>query len=184
MKCMLALLAAAAVLSPTGEKKVYMEGPRETLTLQEVLGLKLDVVRADGTPAPLDSMIGSGRPVVIELWATWCAPCLKLAPRLADLHEKYAAQGLSVVALSVEDPATSLDKVARYAREHEVPYAVGFASTELRRALTGAEQVGVPKVFVFGADGALDLFLTGYGPSTGGKVASAVRRAMKEMKPR
>lgn len=44
-----------------------------------------------------------GKPVLINLWATWCAPCVAEMPSLAKLQEEYAAKGLVVLALSEDD---------------------------------------------------------------------------------
>ena len=44
-----------------------------------------------------------GQVVVLNLWATWCPPCLKEIPDLNRLHESYSNQGLVVIALSDED---------------------------------------------------------------------------------
>ena len=50
-----------------------------------------------------------GQAVVLNLWATWCAPCVKEMPTLAALQTAYAGKGLKVVALSA-DSATATDK--------------------------------------------------------------------------
>lgn len=43
-----------------------------------------------------------GQVVLVNLWATWCTPCLKELPTLDALEEKYAANGLVVLALSTD----------------------------------------------------------------------------------
>lgn len=44
----------------------------------------------------------SGKVVIVDFWATWCAPCRESMPELEKLYKKYAAQGLAVVGVSVD----------------------------------------------------------------------------------
>jgi thiol-disulfide isomerase/thioredoxin len=44
-----------------------------------------------------------GKIVVMDVWATFCVPCKKEFPRLVKLHERYAANGLVCMSLSVDD---------------------------------------------------------------------------------
>ncbi len=50
-----------------------------------------------------------GQVVLINWWATWCAPCLEELPALNELQAKYGDQGLTVLTLSDESRATLLD---------------------------------------------------------------------------
>lgn len=47
---------------------------------------------------------GDGNVYVIEIWGTWCAPCIKNIPQLTALHNKYKSKGLRVIGYSWEDP--------------------------------------------------------------------------------
>ncbi len=47
---------------------------------------------------------GDGSTYVIELWGTWCAPCIKNIPKLTELHNRYESKGLKVIGYSWEDP--------------------------------------------------------------------------------
>ncbi len=46
-----------------------------------------------------------GQVVLVNIWATWCPPCVKEMPTLAELHRAYADQGFKVVAVSVDSVA-------------------------------------------------------------------------------
>lgn len=46
-----------------------------------------------------------GRPVVLNLWGTWCAPCLKEIPDLMQLEREFADRGVELVAVAMDDPA-------------------------------------------------------------------------------
>lgn len=51
---------------------------------------------------PVNAASLAGKVVVIDFWATWCAPCREELPVLQKLYKKYAAQGLVVVGVSVD----------------------------------------------------------------------------------
>jgi thiol-disulfide isomerase/thioredoxin len=48
----------------------------------------------------------SGKPLLVEFWATWCPPCRKSIPHLNEIYSKYKAQGLQIVGITDEDEAT------------------------------------------------------------------------------
>ncbi|MHB8284994.1 MAG: TlpA family protein disulfide reductase [Caulobacteraceae bacterium] len=62
-------------------------------------------VDANGQPMHMTAF--KGHPVVLNLWATWCAPCVREMPTLAKLQTDYAAEGLTVVAVSMDNSAQS-----------------------------------------------------------------------------
>jgi thiol-disulfide isomerase/thioredoxin len=45
-----------------------------------------------------------GRALLVNFWATWCDPCREEFPNLVRLHNSYRSKGLSVVAISMDDP--------------------------------------------------------------------------------
>lgn len=47
-----------------------------------------------------------GKVVLLNFWATWCAPCLKELPHFQKMHEQYKAQGLEIVTVSVDEAQT------------------------------------------------------------------------------
>ena len=44
-----------------------------------------------------------GKVVLVDFWATWCAPCVELFPHTVELHRKKAGRGLVVVSVSLDD---------------------------------------------------------------------------------
>lgn len=61
--------------------------------------------------------------VLVNFFATWCAPCMAELPVLQSLHEKYADQGLQIVVISVDD-AKSKAKVKPLVREQGLTFPV------------------------------------------------------------
>jgi thiol-disulfide isomerase/thioredoxin len=90
-----------------------------------------------------------GKAVVVNFWATWCGPCKIEMPWLVDLQQKYSAQGLVILGISVDEGSTQ--KIADYAKEMGVNYPV-LRSTEAVSALYGGID-GLPTTFYVGRDG-------------------------------
>ena len=82
----------------------------------------------DGTRVKLSEV--RGRPVLLNFWATWCAPCRVEMPWLVAIDQKYRAQGLQVIGVSMDDSGETR-KIAAFAKERAVKYPVllGNAST-------------------------------------------------------
>lgn len=62
---------------------------------------QVDVMTMQGEPTTLAKALPVGKPAVVNLWATWCAPCVKELPALAAL-QKLLGDDAAVVALSVD----------------------------------------------------------------------------------
>jgi thiol-disulfide isomerase/thioredoxin len=65
-----------------------------------VTGLSVDTYPEQGKH-PFSSDLG--QVVVIDAWATWCAPCIRSLPQLQALRKDYASRGVRVYAVSVDE---------------------------------------------------------------------------------
>jgi thiol-disulfide isomerase/thioredoxin len=70
-----------------------------------------------------------GEVLAVNLWATWCVPCLKELPDLRKLQEQYRGRGLRVIAVSVDDPQELEAKVKPFFRAR-APGLVSYLQTE------------------------------------------------------
>ncbi len=103
----------------------------------------------DGTAANLSSVIGGGRPTVIEFWATWCSNCRELEPAIQAAQRRYGSRVRFVgVAVSVNQ---SVERVRRYVSEH----LTGFTHFYDRRgqAVTAFEVPATSYVVILDKDG-------------------------------
>ena len=58
-----------------------------------------------------------GKVVLVNLWATWCAPCLKELPELAKLQEQYRDKGLQVLTVTIDEADILETRVKKVWRE-------------------------------------------------------------------
>jgi thiol-disulfide isomerase/thioredoxin len=168
-----AALALCAMLVLTAASSPESQVP----SLAEIRARDFKVTLLDGTTVPLGTLIGNGEPLVIEFWATWCAPCRKTLPHLVALKRAHG-DSLVVLGLTVEDPKTAMEKVRDYARSEGVNFSVAFAPRELFQFMNSRPDIAVPKLFVFDRAGTTVAYIPRYSPFTGRKLDSAVKKAL------
>ena len=100
-----------------------------------------------------------GRPVLVNLWATWCPPCLEELPNLIEAQEKYGPQGLQIVGLADETPAGDdpAQVLIKFMEEKGMNYPNALMTQEVELQLP---ETGVCSVTAGGEALALRLGLT------------------------
>lgn len=69
---------------------------------------ELDVTDIQGNPVSLSSL--KGKTVLLDFWATWCPPCVADGPALEKLYRKYSGKELMIIAISVSEERTVVEK--------------------------------------------------------------------------
>jgi len=91
-----------------------------------------------------------GKVVLVNIWATWCGPCLEEIPSLERLYATYGKDGLAIVAVSIDD-YVSEDSIQKFAKNLGVTFEVLHDPThEIERAY---QVTGYPETFVIGPEG-------------------------------
>ena len=93
-----------------------------------------------------------GKPVLLNVWATWCLPCKEEIPYLESLHGKHAAQGLQIVGVSV-DARGDESKITEFAKDFSMTYAIWRDPDE--RVNSRFLAIGVPSTYLIDRDGIL-----------------------------
>jgi thiol-disulfide isomerase/thioredoxin len=64
----------------------------------------------------------TGKPLLVEFWATWCPPCRTSIPHLNEIYAKYKAKGLQIVGITDENEAT----VKKFQKQIPMDYNVAI----------------------------------------------------------
>ena len=91
------------------------------------------------------------RVMVVNFWATWCAPCREEMPEFVRAQAELGAKGLQFVGIAVDQ----VDKVRQFAAEIAVNYPLligGYGAMELSKSL-GNKLMALPFTIVVGRDG-------------------------------
>jgi peroxiredoxin len=134
-----------------------------------------DVCDARARPAKLDFTLRdvagnevrladySGHVIVLDFWATWCAPCRVAIPDLVELHERYRDRGFVVLGVSVNDPVARLEPFVQELGM-SYPVLIGDGRYDLQEAF--GPLLGFPTSFVITREGKICRQHTGLAPKT------------------
>lgn len=89
-----------------------------------------------------------GKVILLDFWASWCGPCKESFQVMEEMHQKYSAKGLVIVAVNVdEDPAAMKD----FLKEHPATFTIVHDAT---KNLVGTANIAsMPTSLLIGADG-------------------------------
>lgn len=104
-----------------------------------------------GGKLPMQTL--QGRPLLLNFWATWCAPCVEELPLLNDFYRQNKSNGWQVLGLAIDKLAPVQSFLQKMPLDFPVGMA-GFAGADLVRSLGNAAG-GLPFSVVFGANGAV-----------------------------
>jgi thiol-disulfide isomerase/thioredoxin len=143
---------SAASDGDSGDDREQSDGDRESATGPAEPGSPvpdLEVETLDGETVELEA---SGEATLVNLWATWCAPCIAELPEFEKLESSWGSKGLRLVGLSIES-SDARDKIEKFVDERDPPFEVRFAPG--RDPLRAFRAGSVPATFLYDADGEL-----------------------------
>ncbi len=117
-----------------------------------------------------------GQVVVVDFWATFCAPCLEEAPHLDALQSRFGPQGLHVIGLNVggEDDRP---EIPRFVERLKIKYALGIPDPEMVNLYMGSDG-SIPQTIVFDRRGRVVKHFIGYDPNVKQELESTIEKAV------
>ena len=114
-----------------------------------------------------------GRVVLLNFWATWCAPCQIEMPRFIAWQEKYKGDGLTIVGVAMDDDS---ETAGSFLRRKKVNYPVVMGDEELGLAYGGV--LGLPVTYLIDRKGVIRARYQG--ETRLDAMETAIRRLLKE----
>jgi cytochrome c biogenesis protein CcmG, thiol:disulfide interchange protein DsbE len=186
-KAALSLIACAVLLVACSRKEpTATRGATPGLSGPPNTTYPMPPLRAEGADAEMGwSMIDGrrasladfrGQVLVLDFYATWCAPCRKSIPHLSELQRRFSIHGLQVVGLNVGGPDDRV-KVAAFAAEFNIPYPLGFPDKPLSDLFLSDDD-SIPQTFVFDRSGQLVKRFIGYDDSMPKELDRVIQSAL------
>lgn len=146
------------------------------------------VVMEDALPMPVETLHDAngaetslaaygGEVVVLNLWATWCAPCMEEMPTLGALQRDFAGR-LQVIPVSVDSEADNARAQRELARLSQA--SLPFLSDSSRAILFSVRAVGMPTTIIYSRDGRELARLSGGADWSSPEAAALMEAALAE----
>ncbi len=153
-------LSSAEALERIAEFSTEMQNSSKLIEAKELAQKRLlcevgqpytDICLADinGKEVALSSLVGDGRYILLDFWATWCNPCMNEMPHLKEAYAKYHSKGFEIYGVSLD---RSQDSWATYAAK--LPW-VNVINTSEATATADYSIQSIPSNFLIGPDGTI-----------------------------
>ncbi len=130
--------------------KVGDQAPPVTVT-DWVKGKPMDILKDN-----------KGKVIVLEFWATWCAPCIQMIPSNTELYQRYKDKGMVFVGMTDSGQGQQLSSVQAFVGQQgdRMDYPIAFDSTMKTDIayIQGTGAMGIPHAVVIGKDGKIAWF--------------------------
>ncbi|OZA92788.1 MAG: alkyl hydroperoxide reductase [Erythrobacter sp. 34-65-8] len=125
--------------------------PKEEFVRSTMIGKTLPAFALEpafaGLPGASDADLRDGKPRLLNVWASWCLPCIAEAPYL----ERLRASGVEIVGIAIRDRP---EDVAAFLARHGNPYT-RIGADDLSEVMLGIGSQGVPETFVIDGKGTI-----------------------------
>jgi thiol-disulfide isomerase/thioredoxin len=98
-----------------------------------------------------------GQVVLLDFWASWCAPCKSSFPVMEDLQKRYGEKGLTIVAVSVDEKRENME---RFLKSMNVSFATARDASQ--KLVAAADVTAMPTSFLIDRSGKIRFIHNGF----------------------
>jgi len=135
---------------PLKQISEYYASMGKTAVGQPFIDFTIENGNVDGTPASLSDYVGKGKYVLVDFWASWCAPCRIEAPVIAEVYNKYKGDKFEVLGVAVWDKR---DATLQSMKEDGHGWPQIIDAQAIPTEIYGIQ--GIPHIILFGPDGTI-----------------------------
>lgn len=108
-----------------------------------------------------------GHVVVVDVWATWCVPCIERFPRMVEMDRRYRDRGVRFVSLSVDnrEDKAAVEEARRFLQKQNASFDNYLLDENILQAFEKLDILGIPAVFLYDRAGRRRYRLTGDDPN-------------------
>ena len=139
----------------------------------------LMVEKLDGTKAPLAGLLTKGNKTLVNLWATWCIPCLKEMPELDKLYPQLKANKINLVGLSIDaddDGKKGFQLVNEFLTKRKVSYPIAVIGEAGGRQIYAVEDPAVPLSILLDEKGNVEKVISGWSRQTAQEFEKLIKK--------
>lgn len=98
----------------------------------------------------LSEVVGNGKYVLVDFWASWCGPCIRQTSVIKEILKEYGPKGLEVLGVAVWDEP---EKTLQGIKDHDLPWRNVINAQNIPSDIYGFQ--GIPCIILFGPDGTI-----------------------------
>lgn len=156
----LALLASSAAAAPAQENNPTFPD--------------LELAGAEGSSVRLSQL--KGNVILLNVWATWCAPCRMELPVVQHMYDKYSDRNFVVLAVNID---ADRRKIEPFMKRYNISLPIYYAAPEDAGQMTA---FGIPTTFLIGPDRNLIDRWVGYSPEVEERWKQLIEKNLKARK--
>lgn len=139
--------------------------------------IQADIQALDGTSFKLADK--KGKVLLVNMWATWCGPCVAEMPELVKMQEEYRDKGFEVIGLNQSDEDAELIK--SFASKHNLNYQLGWSDAALFSEFNKITRLGgIPQTILINREGYMTGVFVGGGNAVVTKMKETVEKTVNQ----